>query len=219
MTTDGVVFQRDVDLALLAGFVDPARVLGHQECKDAAGRLRARIVAVDLALADGPRVKLKVLGARLDVSERTLQRWFPVREAMFAFPPTELATALVGVGLKADSWASVPDHIHRLFAVLDVNEAGRRFLADLAAVRREHGWLRNADGYFAGELHGLMEANVHRTGGRAVAMVGYFTEGLRVALDHWAKTPHESIIAVAHAITELLGGRTLGRPAPSSGPL
>jgi hypothetical protein len=156
VTSDGVVFQRDVDLALLAGFVDPARVLGHQECKDAAGRLRARIVAVELALVDGPRVKLKVLGARLDVSERTLQRWFTRREAMFAFPPPELARALVGVGLKADSWASVPDHIHRLFAELELNVTGRRFLADLAAVHHHHGWLRNADGYFAGELHGLL---------------------------------------------------------------
>jgi uncharacterized protein YejL (UPF0352 family) len=37
-----------------------------------------------------------------------------------------------------------------------------------------------------------------------VAMVGFFTEGLRTSIERWAETPDASLMVVANKIAELL---------------
>lgn len=140
----------------------------------------------------------------MGISERSIVRWFPVHEAMFAFPPPELAHALGAVALRAQSWKEVPGRIRSLFEALEANAIGRTYLAILSELHVGNHRLRAADGYFASEIRLLLEGNIDRAGRHAVPLVGYFTEGLRAAIESWARRPEDSLLVVADAIAELI---------------
>lgn len=182
----------DVELALLAGFVVPGVELGHGERKRAAARLRARMAAVAVAVEMGAGASLHVVAKHAGASERNFSRWFPARGAMFAFPPPEFGFALGKAASSAGSWDEVGQSIRPLLEALDGNSEGRQFMADLAKLRRDHAWIRLADGYFAEEIRSVVEANLERTGARALSLLGYFAEGVRAAFDVWSRDPSAS---------------------------
>jgi hypothetical protein len=194
----------DVELALLAGFVVPGLPLGHGARKRAAARLRARMAAVTVAVEMGAAATLCVVAQHAGSSERNFSRWFPVRGAMFAFPPPEFGNALGKVAANATSWQEIGLSIRPLLEALENNPEGRQFMADLAKLRREHPWIRSADGYFSEEIRSVIEANLHRAGGRALSLLGYFTEGVRAAFDEWSHDPSMSVMIVADAIDDLI---------------
>jgi hypothetical protein len=205
MTTDNAVFPEDRERELLAGFVDPQRVLGHDERKTAAKRLRVRVAAVELATGtDARRVSCAQIAAKVGMSERSMSRWFPVHEAIFAFPPPELASAFVAVALRAQTWPEVPGHLRPLFEALEDNPIGRTYMAGLCKLHGDNRGLRAADGYFACELRRLLDVNIDRAGTRSVALIGYFTEGIRSAFEDWAGSPEDSLLVMVDAVAELI---------------
>ena len=163
----------DVETALLAGFVLPGAILGHGERKKAAARLRARMAAVSLATEMGSAATLCVVAQHAGSSERNFSRWFPVRGAIFAFPPPEFGAALGKLAASAQSWKDIGDSIRPLLAVLDANPEGRQFMADLAKLHRTHAWMRLSDGYFAAEIQKVIQANLERAGFRALSLLAY----------------------------------------------
>jgi hypothetical protein len=194
----------EVEMALLAGFIVPGVPLRHGERKRAAARLRARIAAVAVAVEMGASATLFVVAQHAGSSERNFSRWFPARGAMFAFPPPEFGNALGKLAAKATSWPEIGRAIRPLLEALDGNHEGRRFMADLANLRRDHPWIRSSDGYFSEEIRTVIEANVHRAGPKMVSLLGYFTEGIRGAFDDWSHDPSVSVMIVADAIEDLI---------------
>ena len=117
--------------SLLAGFVAPGAVLAFGHEKVVAGILQARIFAVGVALELGLSAPLHALVERLGVSDRWLQNHFPVKTALYAFPPPELAESLGAAGAAATSWAEVGPLIRPVFLALDDNPQGRSLLSGL----------------------------------------------------------------------------------------
>jgi hypothetical protein len=205
----------DVETALLGGFVVPGAVLGHGERKRAASRLRARMAAVSLAAEMGGAATLCLVAQHAGSSERNFSRWFPVRGAIYAFPPPEFGVALGKLAANAQSWKDIGDSVRPLLAMLDANPEGRQFMADLAKLHRTHAWMRLSDGYFAAEIQQVIQANLERAGFRALSLLAYFTEGVRGAFDEWSNDPSASVMIVADAIDDLIKNipRSTFRPA------
>ncbi len=82
------------DRALVAGFVNPALEQGHVVTKVLASNLTARMVAVSAWVTTGERISHKILADRIGMSGRWLSYQFPDQNALYAFPPPQLACAL-----------------------------------------------------------------------------------------------------------------------------
>ena len=207
----------EVELAMLAGFVDPACEPAHGDRKQAALVLRMRIAAVVLAHSGGLKAFAKSAAAQCGVSERTIARHFPVREALFAFPPPEMALAMVGAARLAGSWEDVELLARRVFVALDSNQVGRDLMSGLVAVHRSNPSLRAADGYFLAEFQGLLAQRVGPNYARALPLVGLFTEALRESFRVWADSPGESTTVVFdRAVSFLRSARSDDFVAPFS---
>ena len=122
------------------------------DLNSAADRLRSRIAAVHLTLTTGKLAALNEVADQSPVCVRTLQHQFHPVEAIYAFPPPELAQALAYCGAKGQSWLEVAQLVRPIFEALDVNKEGRHLLACLVLVHREHPELLPTDNFFAAEL-------------------------------------------------------------------
>ena len=84
----------EIEERLLRGFVPSGCSVAHGVRKQLAVRIRARCYAVDVALRNGIGTPLREIADRINVTERNLRQHFRHKEDLFAFPPTEIATAL-----------------------------------------------------------------------------------------------------------------------------
>jgi AcrR family transcriptional regulator len=188
------------ELEMLQGFVPLGWAPPNGERRVMARHMYARIVAVDLAVERGTKVTLREIAEIAGLSERTLHLQFGSKEALFAFPPPELATAIVRSCLPLDGQGSGEAALYELFRQLDKNAAGKRLLQGLARIHEHDRSLSRVDNHFAFTLREELTRIGAPTGW--VRWAGYFTDGLIEALKYWATTPEQSITV---AVPMLLG--------------
>ncbi len=126
------------DLALVAGFVDPLRELGYRETKVLAQRLRCRMVAVNAWVTTDERLSHKAVADQVGIAKRTLSYQFVDLNALYAFPPPELAHSLSSATAGATDWEDVAAATVPVFAALNTNPQGRTLIAGLARLHRSH---------------------------------------------------------------------------------
>ena len=78
----------ELDRELLAGFVVPGVELPFGQRKIAAGRLRARVTAVEYWISEGEQPSHKLLAERLGMSDRCLSYQFPKHRCSKRWKPT-----------------------------------------------------------------------------------------------------------------------------------
>jgi hypothetical protein len=165
--------------------------------------LRVRLAAVRLARTDCAEVTVGAIAKSVGASERTVRNLLQNPHACWAFPPPELAVAIVERSNGAESWPEVLDRIEPLFVALDGNVQGRELLAGLARVRREHPEMAGADNYFAVATQDAMGID-GASDPRQMAWVGYLTESLRSALLRWSAETEGSLLEAHRMTGELL---------------
>ncbi len=185
----------------LNGFVVPGTIVPFGQAKVVVGVLRARLAAVEAALEEGLSVPMHDLAARLHMSYGWLHFHFPVKTALYAFPPPELAESLGGAGAAATSWADVGPLVRPVVLALDANPEGRSLLSGLVMLHRANPTLAASDGYFASALHEQVRGHVSP---RALSLVGFFTDGLRNAIGEWVDAGQPSLEFVADRVDRLL---------------
>ncbi len=126
------------DRAVVAGFVNPNLELGYGATKVLAGRLRARMVAVDAWVITGERLCHKVLADRLGISGSGLSYQFTDQNELYAFPPPELARSLSSATAPVTNWDEVAALTVPVFEALESNPQGRVLMAGLVRVHRRH---------------------------------------------------------------------------------
>lgn len=192
-----------LDRAILGGFVNPAVELPFGQRKVLASRLRMRMSAVGRWISDGKPLSGRDLATELKVSDRCISNHFPNRTGLYAFPPPELAVAMVGASAPSRVWSDIALSIRPVFAALDSNVPGRRLLADLVVLHRTHTELVAADGYFSVVMRdGIRDRREVRT----LAIVGLYTDGLRLAFEEWFDAGEPSMMFVADRVGSLIVG-------------
>lgn len=191
------------DLALVAGFVDPHRELGYRETEVLARHLRCRMVAVNAWVTTGERLSHKAVADQVGIAERTLSNHFVDLNALYAFPPPELATALTAATATATAWEDVAAATVPVFAALHTNPHGRTLMAGLARLHRTHPELDDTDGYFA---HAMRDAISTKRPAHTLAIVGLFTDELRTAFHDWVDHGEPDLKFVAERVTHLIQG-------------
>jgi hypothetical protein len=190
----------EVELQLLRGFVGLDVVPTHGERKKLAARIRARCVAAEL----GIELPMKSFSDSLGVSERNLYRQFERREALFAFPPPELAVAIGESSHNQTSWLGVASCVGAIFAQLDENAEGKDLLRRLATLFRKHGEMARSDAHFACELRKQILLRPHVFDPCVEDLVGHFTDRMRAYLMDWALADREPITSVSERLEVLL---------------
>ena len=114
-----------LDRVVVAGFVNPNCELGYGATKTVAGRLRARMVAVEVWVTTGERLSPQVLADRLEMSKRCLSYQFPDHNELYAFPPPELARSLTSTTATVTDWNQVAALTVCVFEALETNPRGR----------------------------------------------------------------------------------------------
>ena len=196
------------ELAMLAGFTDPTQALRHGERKQSALVLRCRIVAEKLAREEGPKVRMKDVAARCGATERALYNHFSARDALFAFPPPEMATAMVKACHECETWQGMLARLHLLFSALEGNDDGRDLMGGLAALHRSCPTLGSTDGHFLSQLRRLLEPR-NELAGQAWPIAAMFTEALRQSFSIWAIDPTNSTLEVLDRTVAIVGSAEL----------
>jgi AcrR family transcriptional regulator len=213
----GLLRPADIERALLQGFVDVGVPLAHGRRKSMAVALRIRSEAVNLAVVHGPKIRLQDIAEALGVSSRSILKRFRSKEALFAFPPPEMATALGQMVHRASSWPQVADCIRRLFDALDANPFGKELISSLARLHELHPELLMVDGYFAQELRAQLKARADEMHPHLIHAVGYFTEGCRQIMTDWSGEDARPINAVvSEQILSLIEAARLSATSQSS---
>lgn len=191
------------DRVVVAGFVNPNRELGYGATKIVAGRLRARMVAVDAWVMTGQRLSHQVLANRLEMSGRCLSYQFADHNALYAFPPPELARSLTSTTASVTDWDQVAALTVPVFEALETNPGGRVLMAGLVRLHRAHPDLCDTDGYFA---HALRDAIINKRPRHTLAITGLFTDGIRIAFQDWVDNGEPSLEFVAERVTHIIQG-------------
>jgi AcrR family transcriptional regulator len=188
--------RRTADEQLVRGFLPTQVTLGDGARKVLAARLRARCIAVDSVLQGGTRTPLKAIADRIGVSERTLNLQFRSKEALFAFPPPEMAGIFAETALGSTSWEVFAEQVRPRFEALDSNLIAKNLLFQLAKLHNQHPELYASDAYFATELRSQLSSHGDRIPTKVLFGVGYFTDCLRHVIDEWAalREPATSIL-------------------------
>lgn len=172
---------------VLRGFLSSAATC-HVERKQLALRLRARLVAVETALAGERRFTLPEIAERVGTSTRTLNMQFGVKDALFAFPPPELVPVLFDCWLSASDGSDASglnETLTRTFHELDQNPLARSLFHGLARLHSELPKLLLADGYFNAALR--QQIVQHESVSRScLGWSGYITDALRDTFQEWA---------------------------------
>lgn len=192
-----------LDRVVVAGFVNPNRELGYGATKIVAGRLRARMVAVDAWVTTGERLSHQALADRLEMSGRCLSYQFADHNELYAFPPPELARSLTSTTATVTNWDQVAALTVCVFEALETNPRGRLLMAGLVRLHRAHPELCNTDGYFA---HTLRDAISNKRPRHTLPITGLFTDGIRTAFQDWVDNGEPSLEFVAERVTHLIQG-------------
>lgn len=192
----------DEDLAL-RGFLSSEGTC-HIERRQLGLRLRARSVAVDLALAGERRFTLPEIAARVGTSTRTLNVQFGVKDALYAFPPPELVPALLECWLSAGDPAGLRKSLTEAFQELNGNSLARSLLMGLARLHTELPKLSLADGYFNAALRTQL-VQQESLSPSCFGWTGYITDALRDSFQEWAlQTPKASMVSIVPNLMDRL---------------
>ena len=153
------------------------------------------------ALEEGLSATMHDLALHIGLSDRWLQNHFPIKTALYAFPPPELAESMGRSGRTARSWSEVGPLVRPVFVALDANLEARSLLSALVRLHRKHHQLEACDGYFAAALREQVRGHVSP---HAVSLIGFFTDGLRAAFGDWVDTGQPSLTFVADKVDQLL---------------
>jgi hypothetical protein len=192
-----------LDLAILAGFVVPGVELPFGQCKIAAGRLRARVAAVDLWVCEGVQPSHKAVALRLGVSDRCLSYQFPRQSELYAFPPPEMARSLTGASVSSLIWFDVAGLVRPVFEALESNADGRSLMAGLVAIHRLSPELDDTDAYFATRMRAAIRDQRPR---RALSVANLFTAGVRMIFEDWVDAGEPNLEFVADRVARFLIG-------------
>lgn len=192
-----------LDRVVVAGFVNPNCELGYGATKIVAGRLRARMVAVDAWVTTGERLSHQALADRLGMSGRCLSYQFADHNELYAFPPPELARSLTSTTATVTDWNQVAALTVCVFEALETNPRGRLLMAGLVRLHRAHPELCNTDGYFA---HAVRDAISNKRPRHTLPIIGLFTDGIRTAFQDWVDNGEPSLEFVAERVTHLIQG-------------
>jgi Bacterial regulatory proteins, tetR family len=195
--------RREADQQLLQGFLPTQVTLGDGARKVLAARLRARCIAVDSVLQGGPRTPLKAIADRIGVSERTLNLQFRSKEALFAFPPPEMASVFANAAFGSSSWQGLDTQVRARFEALDTNIIGKNLLFQLAKLHEQHPELYASDAYFAAELRTQLGAFGDQIRPQALFGVGSFTDCLRHVIVEWAAVSEPATNIIERLVTVL----------------
>ena len=189
--------------ALLAGFMVPGTELPFGQRKIAAGRLRARVAAVEFLVSEGTQPSHNELAERIGMSDRCLSYQFPRRSELYAFPPPELARSLVGASASSRVWSEISLLIRPVFEALETNKAGRSLMAGLVMIHRANPDLGDTDAYFAIAMRTSIRDHRHR---RTLSIANLFTAGVRMAFEDWVDAGEPNLEYVADRVGRFLVG-------------
>ncbi len=187
----------------LRGFLSSAATC-HIERRQLGLRLRARSVAVELALAGERRFTLPEIAERVGTSTRTLNVQFGVKDALFAFPPPELVPALFECWFSAGNANGLKRNLKKTFQQLDGNPLARSLLTGLARLHAELPKLSPADGYFNAALRIQLVQQESRSTS-CLSWTGYITDALRDSFQEWAlHTPKAPMVSMVPNLMDRL---------------
>lgn len=192
-----------LDRALLAGFVVPGTELPFGQRKIAAGRLRARVAAVEFWASEGTQPSHRELAERAGMSDRCLSYQFPKQSELYAFPPPELARSLVGTSASSRVWSGIAVLIRPVFEALETNMQGRSLMAGLVMIHRANPDLGDTDAYFAMAMRASIRDHRHR---RTLSIANLFTAGVRLAFEDWVDAGEPNLEFVADRVGRFLVG-------------
>ncbi len=195
------LYPADIERRLIRGFVCVGTEVPDRERKVLAAKLRARIVSVELCNRSESRISLKDLGDHLNRTERNLRDQFGSRDAVFAFPPPELATALAATIAAEPRWECVVTAIPRLLFELQANPEGCALIASLANLRASDEAMGANDNHFSFALASGLRCVAERLAPNQLDWVGYMTEGFRRIFKRWAL---DSNVPMGHCSEELV---------------
>ena len=193
----------ELDRALLAGFMEPGTELPFGQRKIAAGRLRARVAAVEFWVSEGTQPSHNELAERIGMSDRCLSYQFPKQSELYAFPPPELARSLVGASASSRVWSEISLLIRPVFEALETNKAGRSLMAGLVLIHRANTDLGDTDAYFAIAMRTSIRDHRHR---RTLPIANLFTAGVRMAFEDWVDAGEPNLEYVADRVGRFLVG-------------
>lgn len=193
----------ELDRALLAGFVVPGTELPFGQRKIAAGRLRARVAAVEFWVAKRSPPSHQELAERIGISDRCLSYQFPKQSELYAFPPPELARSLVGASASSRVWSEIALLTRPVFDALETNRAGRSLMAGLVVIHRANPDLGDTDAYFAMAMRASIRDHRHR---RTLSIANLFTAGVRMAFEDWVDAGEPNLEFVADRVGRFLVG-------------
>lgn len=192
-----------LDRALLAGFVVPGNELSFGKLKIAAGRMRARVGAVELWLSKAAQPSHKELAKYIDISDRCLSYQFPKQSELYAFPPPELARSLAGASVSSLVWSEIGVLVRPVFEALETNIAGRSLMAGLVIIHRANPALDNTDAYFTVAMSASIRDHRPR---RTSSIADLFTGGVRMAFEDWVDAGQPNLEYVADRVDRFLAG-------------
>lgn len=196
-TEDAARFLNGLRCEVVQGFVWRPGVLHSRQIKHVGCSLHLRVAA--LAAEEWPPA-YAVIAEAIGCSERTVRNYFPRWEGLYAFPPPEMAVAIVAATTGIDRYCDVPDALIPLFEALDANPFARAFLTALVNIRAAHPELRKTDNYFAVTMREQLAERDGELQPHHAILTAHFTEVLRVALRDWTLNPN---CTATHIITSL----------------
>jgi hypothetical protein len=186
---------------LLQGFLPAARC--HIERKQLGLRLRARLVAVQIALTGERRSTLPEIAEQVGTSTRTLNLQFGVRDALFAFPPPELVPVLFDCWVSAEDSSGLNNGLACAFRELDRNPLARSLLMGLAHLHTDQPKLLLTDGYFNAALRSQLSTH-EAVSTKCLGWTGYITDALRDSFQEWASGMPGSLESIVPRLMERL---------------
>jgi hypothetical protein len=193
--TDNPVFRSED--RVLRGFLSSEPIC-HIERRQLGLRLRSRFVAVEAALLGEGRTTLPEIAVRVGTSTRTLNMQFGIKDALFAFPPPELAPVLFECWLFAENASGLKEGLTKALRELDANPLAHSLLMGLARLHTESPKLVITDGYFNAALRNQLVRHPS-VSSSCLGWTGYITDALRDSLTEWARywpdsAPLESMV-------------------------
>lgn len=179
----GLLLNETSDCEVLRGF-DAINGTKQIHRRSTSIRIRARVAAVELVLEGVTKPTLIQIASRIGRSERTLVEKFRIRDALFAFPPPEIAPNFVDCWLRGQRSGNYEIELATLLTELDANPIATRLLRGLALIHHKNGQLQMTDGFFS---HALRTELLRRECSEVMLdWTGYIADALRNALLDWA---------------------------------
>jgi hypothetical protein len=199
---DGERILGEQALNVLAGFDEGPETKGIRVLKHDLCRLRIRVAAA--ASSSPPPPDLHVIARGANCSVRTVRNYFCRWESMYAFPPPEMAAAIVSLTVGVDHYVDIPAAIEPLFVALDTNPIGRTLLTNLVRFREDHPGLQATDNYFAIEMRDRLAGRDGVLRPLHEFLTANFAEALRIALRAWTRNPAATALDITATLHEYI---------------